>query len=202
MVSKFEDVDLFRGSDSDSTPGVSNSVPPVISRSAPAIVVSPVGNPPDAQRRVEQFLFHQSELLDNKAWRAYTDLFTEDGLYWMPVSREQQEWLDMPSIMIEDRSLMSVRMNRMLHPNAWSLAGLWETSHVVGNVVVETQQSAELIVRSRFHMFEQRRDVARQFAGTYRHTLVEANGAFRIKLQRVDLVNSQASFDYVIQAWI
>jgi benzoate/toluate 1,2-dioxygenase beta subunit len=189
---KFEDVELF-GDDAATTSHASEIEP------AAALIK---GEAQDKQRRVEQFLFYQSELLDSKAWQAYTDLFTDDGLYWMPVSRQQQEWLDTPSIMVEDRSLMSVRMNRMLHPNAWSLAGLWETSHVIGNVIIEAEHAGETIVRSRFHMFEQRRDIARQFAGTYRHTLVEVDGVFRIKLQRVDLVNSQAPFDYVIQAWI
>lgn len=153
-------------------------------------------------RQVEQFLFMQSELLDSRAWQDYIDLFTDDGIYWIPALPSQQEWRDTPSICIEDKALMSVRMGRLLHPNAWSLAGLWVTSHVVGNVVVEADDCGRIAVRSRFHMFEQRRDVARQFAGVYRHTLIDSGRELRVKEQRVDLVNAQAPFEYVIQAWI
>nr|WP_053000386.1 aromatic-ring-hydroxylating dioxygenase subunit beta [Sphingomonas sp. Y57] len=154
------------------------------------------------QHQVEQFLYGQSELLDTRSWGAYIDLFADDGLYWMPVSADQQDWLDTPSICLEDKSLMGVRMDRMLHPNAWSLSGLWETSHIVGNVVIDADDGNEIKVRSRFHMFEQRRDASRHFAGRYQHVLIERDGRLRIQMQRVDLVNSRAPFDYVIQAWI
>ena len=62
------------------------------------------------QQRVEQFLFHQSELLDEKQWAAYIDLFTAEGVYWMPVTPEQTEWLDSPSIFAEDRRMTEIRM--------------------------------------------------------------------------------------------
>ena len=46
------------------------------------------------QHQVEQFLFYQSELLDQKQWAAYIDLFAVEGVYWMPVTPDQTEWLD------------------------------------------------------------------------------------------------------------
>jgi 3-phenylpropionate/cinnamic acid dioxygenase small subunit len=154
------------------------------------------------QRQVEQFLFHQSETLDGRHWQMYIHLFADDGIYWMPIRPDQTEWLDTPSIFAEDRAMMQVRMGRLTHPNAWSQAPHWETSHLVGNVVIESVSDTEVRVRSRFQMLELRRDVLRHFAGTYRHVLERRGIDFRIKLQRVDLMNSQAPFDYVLQAWV
>jgi 3-phenylpropionate/cinnamic acid dioxygenase small subunit len=154
------------------------------------------------QRQVEQFLFHQSEMLDGRHWQSYIDLFAEDAVYWMPITPDQTEWLDTPSIFAEDRPMMQVRMGRLTHPNAWSQAPHWETSHLVGNVAIESASAAEVRVRSRFQMLELRRDALRHFAGTYRHVLERDGAALRIKLQRVDLINSQAPFDYVLQAWV
>jgi 3-phenylpropionate/cinnamic acid dioxygenase small subunit len=154
------------------------------------------------QQRVEQFLFHQSELLDEKQWSAYIDLFADDGVYWMPVTPEQTEWLDSPSIFAEDRRMMQIRMGRVTHPNAWSQAPQWGTSHLVGNVVIESVSDTEISVRSRFQMMELRRDATRHFAGTYRHTLQRSGDEFKIRLQRVDLLNGQAPFDYVLQIWV
>jgi 3-phenylpropionate/cinnamic acid dioxygenase small subunit len=154
------------------------------------------------QQRVEQFLFHQSELLDEKQWGAYIELFADDGIYWMPVTAEQTEWLDSPSIFAEDRRMMQIRMGRVTHPNAWSQAPQWGTSHLVGNVVIESVSDTEISVRSRFQMMELRRDATRHFAGTYRHTLQRTGDDFRIVLQRVDLLNGQAPFDYVLQIWV
>jgi 3-phenylpropionate/cinnamic acid dioxygenase small subunit len=154
------------------------------------------------QQRVEEFLFHQSELLDEKQWAAYIDLFAVDGVYWMPVTPEQTEWLDSPSIFAEDRRMMEIRMGRVTHPNAWSQAPQWGTSHLLGNVVIESFSDTEISVRSRFQMMELRRDTTRHFAGTYRHKLQRVGDDFKISLQRVDLLNGQAPFDYVLQIWV
>jgi len=156
----------------------------------------------DLQQRVEQFLFHQSELLDEKQWAAYIELFAADGVYWMPVTPEQTEWLDSPSIFAEDRRMMEIRMGRVTHPNAWSQAPQWGTSHLVGNVVIESVTDTEISVRSRFQMMELRRDTTRHFAGTYRHKLQRVGHDFKIEVQRVDLLNGQAPFDYVLQIWV
>jgi 3-phenylpropionate/cinnamic acid dioxygenase small subunit len=156
----------------------------------------------DLQRRVEQFLFYQAELLDTKCWQAYIDLFADDGVYWMPARPEQTEWLDSASIFAEDRQLMGVRMGRITHPNAWSQAPLWETNHVLGNVVIEEVAETRIRVRSRFQVLELRRDQLRSLAGSYRHTLARRGEDFKIELQRVDLMNAQAPFDYTIQAWV
>jgi 3-phenylpropionate/cinnamic acid dioxygenase small subunit len=157
----------------------------------------------DLQREVEQFLYLQAELLDAKQWQAWMDLFDAQGVYWMPVERSQTEWEGSPSIFAEDKLLMEIRKGRVTHPNAWSQAPMWETNHLVSHVAIESASEEQIQVRSRFHMMELRRDTVRHFGGSYRHTLVrDAAGALRIRLQRVDLFNGQAPFDYVLQIWV
>ena len=157
----------------------------------------------DLQREVEQFLYAQAELLDAKQWQDWIDLFAPDGVYWMPVTPEQTEWEGSPSIFAEDKLMMEIRKGRVTHPNAWSQAPLWETNHLVGHVCLESAAGNEIHVRSRFHMMELRRDTIRHFGGRTRHTLVrDGAGALRIRLQRVDLFNAQAPFDYVLQVWV
>jgi 3-phenylpropionate/cinnamic acid dioxygenase small subunit len=164
----------------------------------PALPVEPA-----LQREVEQLLYRQAELLDGKHWQAWIDLFAADGIYWMPVSPDQTEWLGSPSIFIEDRLMMEIRKGRVTHPNAWSQAPMWETNHLVSHVAVESVAGGEIRTRSRFHLMELRRDQVRHFGGSYRHTLVRgSDGALRIRLQRVDLFNGQAPWDYVLQIWV
>jgi 3-phenylpropionate/cinnamic acid dioxygenase small subunit len=154
------------------------------------------------QHEVEQFLYRQSELLDTKQWQAWIDLFTDDGVYWMPADPAHQHWDGVPAIFAEDKNLMNVRKGRVLHPDAWSQRPLWGTNHVVSNVVIEKESPKEIVVRSRFHMLELRRDDVRHFAGSYRHHLTKNGEDYRIKLQRVDMTNAQASYDYVLQVWV
>ena len=80
---------------------------------------------------------------------------------------------------------------------------MWETNHLVSHVAIESMAPGSIEVRSRFHMMELRRDSVRHFGGSYRHSLVrDAAGVLKIRLQRVDLFNSQAPFDYVLQVWV
>ena len=208
-----EDVVIFENRESQKTGAQSiapDHSPRQRARSGPlparAVVLAPSPEAGSAQsslqHQVEQFLFYQSELLDQKQWAAYIDLFAPEGVYWMPVTPDQTEWLDSPSIFAEDRHMMEIRMGRVQHPNAWSQAPQWGTSHVIGNVVIESAGESEVVVRSRFQMVELRRDQLRHFAGTYRHTLARKGDDFKIVLQRVDLLNGQPPFDYVLQIWV
>ncbi|TWT05813.1 aromatic-ring-hydroxylating dioxygenase subunit beta [Reyranella sp. CPCC 100927] len=161
-------------------------------------------NGDDPQRSIEQFLYRQAECLDTGDWQGFIDLFADDGMYWMPADPSQTTGDGVPSIFYEDRDLMAVRLRRMTHPRAWSQKTEWGTNHVVSNVRIETDDSAsgELVVRSRFHMMEFRNDATRHFAGSYIHHLQRGPDGYRIKLQRVDMVNAQGMYDYVLQAWV
>jgi benzoate/toluate 1,2-dioxygenase subunit beta len=155
------------------------------------------------QHDVEQFLYRQAELLDAKRWQDWVDLFTDDGMYWMPPDASYKTWDGQPAIFAEDKNLMQVRMGRVLHPDAWSQRPLWGTNHVVSNVVIrKAAKDGALEVTSRFHMMELRRDDVRHFAGQYTHHLRKTKKGFAIKLQRVDMTNAQAAYDYVLQVWV
>jgi benzoate/toluate 1,2-dioxygenase beta subunit len=158
----------------------------------------------DTLRDVEQLLYRQAECLDSKRWQDFIDLFTEDGTYWMPAAPEQTTGEGVPSIFWEDRDLMTVRLKRLAHPRAWSQKTAWGTNHVIGNVTIEKEdaRTGDLVVRSRFHMMEFRNDTSRHFAGSYVHHLKKTKNGHRIKLQRVDMVNGQGPYEYVLQAWV
>ncbi len=164
------------------------------------------------REEVEDLLYRQAALLDARRWQEWIDLFTDDGIYWMPVQPSQNDWLSEPSIFAEDKLMMEIRMGRLNHPNAWSQAALWGTNHLVSNLVIESVAAPEatgggdglqsLTVYSRFQMMEMRRDEVRHFGGTYRHQLVRTADGLRIRLQRVDMMNAQAAYEYVLQAWV
>jgi benzoate/toluate 1,2-dioxygenase beta subunit len=162
------------------------------------------GIAPERLREIELLLYRQADCLDHRQWQGFIDLFTPDGIYWMPASPDQTTGDGMPSIFYEDRNLMNVRMKRLGHPRAWSQKTEWGTNHIVGNIVIDRHDraSGDVTVRSRFHMMEFRNDTSRHFAGSYVHHLGSTSDGYRIKLQRVDMVNGQGPYDYVLQAWV
>ena len=156
----------------------------------------------ETQFAVEQFLYRQAETLDDRRWADFLALFTRDGHYWMPANPEQTTGEGTPSIFYEDHYMMRIRRKRLEHPRAWSQDPPNRTSHVVSNVVIESDNGDEVVARSKFHVVELRLDEQRYFAGIYRHHLVRHGDGFAIGLQRVDILNYDAPFDYVLQFWI
>ena len=180
----------------DGKPTARKGAPPL-----PRVQVSP-----ELKIQIEEFLYRQAEILDDKRWDEWLNLFTEDGIYWVPVTEDQtaDKADGVPNIFYEDLDLMRVRAKRVSHPRAWSQKPPHRTLHVVSNVMVESQdqKSGDLVVRSKFHMTEFRRDNVRAFAGKYRHELKRTKDGYRIHRQRVDLVNSEGPWEYVLQTWV
>ena len=158
----------------------------------------------ETQHAVEQFLYLQAEALDERRWQDWLALFTRDGTYWMPADPAHDDPDGVPSIFYEDRYLMQTRVRRLDHPRAWSQSPKNRTSHVVSNVIVERDDPAAgvVVARSKFHVVEYRLDDMRYFAGRYRHELAVTPEGYRIRRQRVDILNVDGPFDYVLQFWI
>lgn len=170
--------------------------------SAVGYIPQSVNVEPALLREVQVLLVQQAAMLDARRWNQWMELFTDDGVYWMPAAPEQTDWASQASIFAEDKLLMEVRANRLLHPNAWSQAAQWATHHLIGTVIVEQASAGALSTYTPFQMMEVRRDKVRHFGGSYRHHWVHEGGQWKIRLQRVDMFNAQASYDYVIQAWV
>ncbi len=157
----------------------------------------------EIQCAVERFLYRQAEILDEKRWDEWLTLFTEDGRYWMPAEEEQTAGDGLPNIFWEDRELMRIRIRRNQHPRAHSQAPNNRLNHVVSGVLVENVEgNGDVIVRSRFACSEYLRYEVRHFSGKYRHYLANTADGYRIVVQRVDLVNREGPYDYVMQWWL
>jgi 3-phenylpropionate/cinnamic acid dioxygenase small subunit len=158
----------------------------------------------DVQQAVEHFLYKQAEILDERAWDSWLELFTKDGKYWMPTHPEQITGEGLPNIFYEDLYLMDMRIRRVEHPYAHSQKAGHRTSHVVSNIIIKSESKAtgDIVCTSRFQMVEYRLEAQRYFAGKYTHTLKKTDYSYRILLQRVDIVNVEGPFDYVMQVWL
>ncbi len=170
--------------------------------SEPAAAVSAVSL--ETQREVEQFLYFQAEILDERRWDDWLNLFTPEGHYWMPADPTHTDGEGVPSIFYEDQYMMRVRARRLEHPRAWSQSPRNRTNHVVSNTIIEheDQENGDISVRSKFIVVEFRLDEQRYFTGTYHHHLVRTPQGLKVALQRVDLLNVDGPFDYVLQFWL
>ncbi len=145
----------------------------------------------------EQFLIHEARLLDERRFRDWMELFTEDGTYWVPSVPDQDSPFNQASLFYDDRELMKTRIERLEHPRIHVQTPPSRTAHLVGNIVVEQTDTAggEFLVGSTVIMVEYRDEQQRVFAGRQRHRLRRHGASFRIVQKRVDLINCDSAFE-------
>lgn len=146
------------------------------------------------RRVVEQFLFHEARLLDERRFEDWRDLFTEDGVYWMPTRHDQTSTDEVVSVFFDDRGVMASRIRRLRHPDAHIQVPVSRTAHLVGNVEVERAPDADgnIVVHAVFLMTEYRRDNPRWLSGRYRYLLARSGSQWRIRMKKVTLINCDA----------
>jgi benzoate/toluate 1,2-dioxygenase beta subunit len=146
-------------------------------------------------RKVEQFLFHEARLLDERRWDEWLALFTPDGMYWAPLARGQTDPVNHVSLFYEDSMMRTVRARRLDERNAWSQQPVARTQHLIGNVQIDgiEDDGRVVVARSAFHMVEWARGEQRLLAGAVTHRLAPEGDGFRIALKRIDLVNCDAA---------
>lgn len=142
------------------------------------------------------FVYEEARIIDEKRFDEWYDLFTEDGLYWMPLSRDQTDGLNHNSLFYEDRLLLKVRIERLKNPRSYSQDNPSFCHHVLQLPRVEpnAETTAQLVVRTPFIYVETQRDEQIVLGATAWHHLVEQDNAIRMAMKRVDLVNPDAGF--------
>lgn len=172
---------------------------------------SPLDLPAPSVRDVEQFLYREARLLDERRFDEWSNLFTEDGVYWVPTRQDQKSPDECVSIFYDTRDVMAARIRRLSHPDAHIQAPPSGTTHLVTNIefapeaVTIADSSTEPVwrVHASFAMAEYRRGEPRWYAGRYEYQLVQSApvnfqadpaSRLRIRLKKAVLVNCTGSF--------
>ena len=149
---------------------------------------------PDAGE-VAAFLIEEARLLDDREFEAWCDLFTADGIYWVPARKGQENPRDHVSLFYDDVEIMRTRIRRLRHPRIHVQTPHSTTIHLVSNVTLHEadDEGVDAVARSNFIMLEDRLgDERRIFGGRYTHRLRRVDGRLRIAQKRVDLTNCDA----------
>lgn len=149
------------------------------------------------QRAVERFLHREAELLDERRFEAWLDLFAADARYWMPLhrnfafGREEEErtregrdlcWFDEGKFELEQR-VVQLRTGRH-----WAEEPVSRTSHMISNIEVRELDGSELESRCRFLVYRNRTEAEWDlFVGKREDRLRREGDDFRIAHRRIFL---------------
>jgi 3-phenylpropionate/cinnamic acid dioxygenase small subunit len=155
---------------------------------------------------VEDFLYAESQLLDERKFREWLDLLAEDLVYFMPMRRNVKfgrhaahentrlgqdiSWFD------EDKWTLSKRVEQIMTGVHWAEEPLSRICHMVSNIQIldvhPTAEAAEQVtVRSRFLVYQNRlEDETNFFVG--KRTDILRNADDRWKLAKREIILDQS----------
>jgi 3-phenylpropionate/cinnamic acid dioxygenase small subunit len=140
---------------------------------------------------VARFLNHEGRLLDQRKFADWLGLFDDDANYWIPLQRDQSDPRAIPSIVYEDKVLLAMRVERMMHPKAHSATPTPRTLHVIGvpDIAPHASDKASCTVTTSQLIIESFEGSQRLYAAECRHVLRATQAGLRIASKRIDLID-------------
>jgi 3-phenylpropionate/cinnamic acid dioxygenase small subunit len=149
------------------------------------------------KEEVEAFLYHEAELLDERRYEEWLDLFTDDVHYFMPLRRNvphdepereftragaDVNWFD------EGKDTLTRRVKQILTGIHWAEEPPSRICHMVSNVQVVADGPAEVTVKSRFLVYRNRVETETDFlVGKREDRLRRVNGGWKIARRKIVL---------------
>tara|TARA_R110000751_G_scaffold88583_4_gene174930 strand:- start:2626 stop:3099 length:474 start_codon:yes stop_codon:yes gene_type:complete len=145
------------------------------------------------------FVYDEAAAIDQMRWDDWLALFHKDGRYWMPLEWQQDDPVLQPSLMYEDRLLLTVRVERLAGERTFSQKPKSRCHHLMERprVLSMGEDDGVYKLRTSFIYTETRGDLLERFSGWVSHELVAVDGALQIKLKRIDLINFDAPFSNI-----
>lgn len=154
---------------------------------------------PASHEALIDFVVQEARLLDAKRYDEWNALFTDDGIYWVPLVPGQEDGEQHTSHMYEDKLLRTLRIERLKSPRAFSQQPPSRCHHLLQRPSVEQADAVanRYLLRTEFHYTESQGDAMQFLVGTCWHHLSLQDGVLRITLKRVDLLNCDAALPAV-----
>ncbi len=149
------------------------------------------------KEEIEQFLYREAELLDERRYEEWLDLFTEDAHYFMPMRRNvphgapereftregtDVNWFD------EGKDTLTRRVKQILTGVHWAEEPPSRICHIVSNVQIAAAGATEVTGKSRFLVYRNRVETETDFlVGKREDVLRRVDGGWRIARRRIVL---------------
>jgi 3-phenylpropionate/cinnamic acid dioxygenase small subunit len=150
-------------------------------------------NPAQVQD-VQAFVQAEARLLNQARYPDWLALFAQEGRYWVPLGGDAQSDSDTHNALAdEDRLLLTLRVERLVAGRAHSQQPASRSAHVLQLPQVDVCNDHHAEVYTPFTYVESRGEQQIWLAGQWCHRLCREQGAWRIALKRVNLLNAGAA---------
>lgn len=153
---------------------------------------------------IEDFLFHEAELLDSWRLAEWAELFTEDGTYLVPATDAPEGDPGSTLFLIyDDRHRLTERAKRLSKRSAHAEFPHSKTRRIIGNVRVAEGSNGTIAVTSNFVVHRSRAGKNDIFPGHSIYSIVaQGDGALRIHSKRavldIDALRPQGKLSIIL----
>jgi 3-phenylpropionate/cinnamic acid dioxygenase small subunit len=161
----------------------------------PAAATAPVSL--ELWHEVQQFLFFEARLIDERRFKEWIELFTEDLFYWAPIltnrvgrdAKLEIEKCDGAAHFEDGKVSLTNRVKRFDTGMAWAEIPPSRTRHLISNVEVELVGGAyDMRVRSAFLVYRSHLETDEEiYAGSRIDFLRRDNGSWKIARREIYL---------------
>lgn len=148
---------------------------------------------PDAAHleHARAYLTTEARLIDDGRFNAWLELFSDDGLYWIPVTSGGGDPRREVSHAFDDLRRLTDRVHWLRTGLAYSQIPASRTRRIVGNVEVLDSSDGDRFVRSNFIINEFRAGATKTYAGWYGHVLTRGRDGWRTRLKQANLLDAE-----------
>jgi biphenyl 2,3-dioxygenase beta subunit len=148
------------------------------------------------QYEVEQFLYHEAALLDDRRFGEWLALIADDIHYWMPIRRTvtvenlhlEYARSDGMAYFDDDRADLGMRVQKLQSNSAWSENPPSRTRHLVSNVRILEVKGSEITLETAIHLYRSRlNDKIDHWIGKRRDGLRRVDGGFQVYQRHIFL---------------
>ena len=148
---------------------------------------------------VTRFLWHEADFLDGCAYDEWLDLWTEDGLYVMPIGAGE-DYANQLNLCYDNAKMRRDRVGRFQAGFSISSAPPAVTVRTVSRIVIDKAVGDLITVRAAEHLVEDKFGRQRVWAGNVHYVLKATDGGFKLHEKVIRLLNSDGmlnSFSYL-----
>ena len=142
-------------------------------------------------KELEAVLFAEARLLDERRYRDWLAMLTEDFVYWVPGNGDSVDPRKESSTNFDDLRRITDRVALIETGSLYAQIPSSRTCRVVSNVEIWSDTDDSALLRSNFVIWEHRRGRTNFFAGWHRHKLVRQNDRWFIKQKAINLINAE-----------
>src|SRR5262245_50583842 len=151
------------------------------------------------QQQIEEFLYREAELLDERRYEDWLALLTDDVRYWMPLRKnvafedlarettaeDDIAWID------DDKATLTKRVTQLMTGLHWAEEPVSRVAHIIANIrladpIDQLEEGASATVKSRFFVYRNRLETETDvLVGRREDRLRRVGGNLRIARRKI-----------------